>query len=331
MNAIKGHGTPLQSFAVYHRDEQVRRNSSSGGVFTALARQVINAGGVVVGAAFDESMHLRHAIAENLEEFFAYRGSKYLQSDINGVYSRIKVLLENGRTVLFTGTPCQVSGLQTALGKNYKNLLTCDLVCHGAPSAGLFEGYLGFLEKKYRGKIIGYDFRSKEHANARMSYTVKLTVQTKTGVVQRFVSGDEEPYTMRFISGALQAESCYRCPYANLSRKGDLTLADYWGYEQAHPELAQVMGVSLVLVNTAAGEKLLEQAKELEKLPTTAESYLKKNNHLSAPAREHPQRKAIYDAFADRGFSKSFYKKYFLPDGHGLFILKRRLRGIRGR
>lgn len=331
MNRQQPQGQPLKSFAVYHKEEQIRRKSSSGGVFTALARQVLEAGGAVVGAAFDEEMHLRHTVAENEEQLQALRGSKYLQSNVTGVFPRVRGLLEEGRQVLFVGTPCQVAGLYTALGKRYENLLTCDLVCHGAPSAGLFEGYLAFLEKKYKGKVIGYDFRSKDRANDRMSYTVKLTVQTAGGVKQHFLSGDEEPYTMRFISGALQAESCYRCPYTSHSRVGDLTLADYWGYEQAHPELAQVIGVSLVLVNTAAGETLLAQAGALEKLPTTPERYLKRNNHLSAPAKAHPQRSRIYGGFADMGFSKRFYQKYFLPDGYSLYILKRRLRGIRGR
>lgn len=317
----EGNG-PLKSYAAYNREADIRQKSSSGGIFTALANQVIAGGGVVVGAAFDENMHLKHVFAENQDQLEALRGSKYLQSDMRGVYPAVKELLETGRQVLFVGTPCQVAGLHTALGKKYDNLLTCDLVCHGAPSSGLFEGYFAYLEKKHRGKIVGYGFRSKEQANARMSYTVKLTMEDGT---IHYISGDEEPYTMRFISGALQAESCYACPYTSCSRVADLTLGDYWGYEQAHPELAQIQGVSLVLVNTPAGERLLSQAEELELVDTAAEQYLKHNHHLSAPGKKHPQRDGLYRAFADTGFTNSFYKKQFLPEGYGMYILKRRI------
>ena len=155
-----------------------------------------------------------------------------------------------------------------------------------------------------------------------MSYTVKLTMADGR---EYFLSGDEEPYTMRFISGALQADSCSSCPYAAHSRVADLALGDYWGYERAHPELEQIRGVSLVLVNTPAGKTLLEESQGLELVETTAEKYLPKNNHLSVPGRKHPQRDGIYEAFAARGFTKAFYKKYFLPDGHGMYILKRRI------
>ena len=318
---VEGIG-PLKSYAAYNRRGDIRQKSSSGGVFTALAGQVIAAGGAVVGAAFDEKMQLKHVVAENEEQLAALRGSKYLQSDVAQVHPAVEKLLKTGRRVLFAGSPCQVAGLYTALGKQYDNLLTCDLVCHGAPSAGLFEGYLAYLETKYRSKITGYDFRSKEQANDRMSYTVKLTMDD--GAVH-YISGDEEPYTMRFISGALQSESCYDCPYAAHSRMGDVTLADYWGYEQAHPELESIRGVSLVLVNTPAGQALLESLQELELVETTAQQYLPRNSHLSAPGRKHPQRDGIYEAFAATGFTKAFYKKYFLPEGYGMYILKRKI------
>ena len=136
---------------------------------------------------------------------------------------------------------------------------------------------------------------------------------------------------MRFISGALQAESCYNCPYAAHGRVGDLTLADYWGYQQEHPGLAHIKGVSLVLVNTTTGEELLERAEELQLEKTDAQRYQKRNHHLSQPGRKHPQRDALYGVFETEGFTKAFYKKHFLPDGYGMYLLKRRLLRLKGR
>lgn len=319
---------PIHAYAAYHIDEAFRKQSSSGGVFSALAKTVMDRGGVVFGAAFDENMRLYHACAVQEAQLVALRGSKYAQSDIRGVYPRIKQLLQSGTEVLFVGTPCQVAGLRTALGDNVQNLYTCDVVCHGTPSIELFRGYVQFLEKKFKGKILAYDFRSKEQANDRMSYTVKLTLQCGEKTCSRFLAGDEEPYAMRFLSGALQAQSCYNCPFAAQERSGDITLADYWGYETAHPELAAVRGVSLVTVNTAKGAQLLKETPNLMLIATDEELYLQRNKHLSVPTQKHPQRDAIYKAFAINGFTKVFYHKTFLPDGYKRYILKRRIKAM---
>ena len=327
---LSAHHTDMvaTAWAAYHKNSNIRNISSSGGVFYALAKEIIQRGGIICGAAFNQELNLRHTLVYDLENLPQLCGSKYLQSDVRGVYPKIKEAVQAGKTVLFVGTPCQVAGLYTAIGRRPENLITCDLVCHGVPSPGLFQGYLRHLENKYKSKIVSFRFRSKEKANARMSYTVKLGLKQNNTDIFRYISGDEEPYTMRFISGTLQAESCYQCPFASTARTGDLTFADYWGYETAHPELENILGVSLVLANSEKGRILIEALQEVQLIPTQPEKYLPQNNHLSTPIQKHPERDSLYAAFAKQGFTKQFYHKVFLPKGYKLYILKRRIKAL---
>lgn len=314
---------PIQSFLAFNKNETERFQASSGGVFGVLAEMIISNSGVVYGAAFDENLKLRHKCASTIEEIKDLCGSKYLQSEVYPVFEEIKRILPQ-RKVLFVGTPCQVYALKQTLGDS-PNLYTADLICHGAPSPGLFEGYKHFLEQKKGGSIIAYNFRSKEHANAIMSYTVKVTYRKKNQLHSFFMDGDEEPYTMRFISNALQGEGCYNCRFTNLDRQGDITLGDYWGFQEAHPEYKDMMGVSLVLVNSTKGCQLLEKADKLHLVETKKNQYLSKNNHLCVPPMKSEDRDGLYSAFSKMGFTKKFYNKYFLPNGYRTFIFKRRL------
>ena len=323
---VSGRKQPIAAYAAYHQQESVRKNATSGGIFYQLAKDVIQKGGIVYGAAFDEHMKLRHIAADNMRTLQSLCGSKYLQSDLRGVYEKIQKDLEAGKTVFFVGTPCQVSALHAVAGEPEK-LLTADLICHGVPAPGLFQSYLGYLEKRYRGKITDYCFRSKEQSNSRMSYTAKVTL--KAGGDSKkvvYLNGDEEPYAMRFLSNALQCESCFQCPYTSTERPGDITLGDYWGYETAHPELSDVMGVSLVLVRSQRGMAALSEAKNLVLIKTEKERYLERNRHLISPPAKNPERDTLYRAFAGKGFSPYFYHRFFLPRGYKRFILKRRIR-----
>lgn len=314
---------PIQSFLAFNKNERERFHASSGGVFGVLAEIIISNGGVVYGAAFDEKLKLTHKSVSTIEEIRSLCGSKYLQSEVYPVFEEIKQILPQ-RKVLFVGTPCQVYALKQTLGDSY-NLFTADLICHGAPSPGLFEGYKNFLEEKKSGQIIAYNFRSKEHANAVMSYTVKGTYAKKNQLHSFFMNGDEEPYTMRFITNALQSEGCYNCRFTNLDRQGDITLGDYWGFQEAHPEYKDIMGVSLVLVNSTKGCQLLEKADKLQLVQTKKDQYLLKNYHLCVPPTKSEDRDALYFAFSKMGFTKKFYNKYFLPNGYRIYILKRKL------
>lgn len=314
---------PIQSFLAFNKNETERFCASSGGVFSALAQIIISNGGVVYGAAFDENLKLKHKGVSTVDEIADLCGSKYLQSEVYPVFEEIKQILPQ-RKVLFVGTPCQVYALKQTIGDS-PNLFTADLICHGAPSPGLFEGYKHFLEEKRGGAIIAYNFRSKEHANAVMSYTVKGTYTKNNQAHSFFMDGDEEPYTMQFITNALQSEGCYNCRFTNLDRQGDITLGDYWGFQEAHPEYKDMMGVSLVLVNSERGSQLLGKTHKLQLVQTGKEQYLPRNHHLSVPPVKSEYRDVLYSAFTKMGFTKKFYNKYFLPKGYKTYILKRRL------
>ena len=148
-------------YAAKHKDDNVRMNSSSGGMFTAISDYILDIDGVIFGAAFDENFVVRHQRAETVEERNKFRGSKYVQSNLVGVFKDIKNELNKGRTVLFTGTPCQNAGLRSYLNKNYDNLYLCDIVCHGTPSPLIFENYKSFMQKKYKSRIKELSFRDK--------------------------------------------------------------------------------------------------------------------------------------------------------------------------
>ncbi len=318
--------TPIKAFLAFNRNETERFRASSGGVFVELAKAIIaDGGGRVYGAAFDENLKLQHRCASTIGEIEGLCGSKYLQSEVYPVFEEIKQILPE-RKVLFVGTPCQVYSLKQTLG-NAPNLFTVDLICHGAPSSGLFEGYKHFLEKQKGGTIIDYNFRSKERANAAMSYTVKATYKKDNQIHSFFMDGDEEPYTMRFITNVLQSEACYDCHFTNLDRQGDITLGDYWGFHEMYPEYKDMMGVSLVLVNSGKGNKLLEKTNNLQLVPTEKEQYLMYNHHLSVPPLKSEEHDLLYSAFSKMGFTKKFYNKYFLPKGYRTYILKRRALG----
>jgi len=319
---------PRTAYAAYSTEESVRFQSSSGGVFSQIAKMILKQGGTVYGAAFDMQMQLRHVAVNDIRYLDPLCGSKYLQSYLGGIYEDIRDKLLDGNLVFFVGTPCQVSALYNVLNARPHNLITADVICHGTPAPGLFRQYLNYLERKYHGTIIDYWFRSKENANDRMSYTAKVVLQNGDTVKTIFLDGDEEPYALRFLSNALQNESCYQCPYASLQRTGDLTLGDYWGYETAHPELEHVSGVSLVLVNTQSGADALAKTENLALVKTGSDQYLDRNIHLTRPPVRHSDRDKLYLTFSKEGFSNNFYKKSFLPSGYRLYIIKRRIRSF---
>lgn len=318
---------PIAAFLVFNKNEETRNSSTSGGVFSAVGEYVIANDGVVYGAAFDPKYHLYHERAVFMDDLTRLRGTKYLQSNAFQSFVSIQQDLNQGKKVLFVGTPCQVYALKVFLAHDYQNLYTVDLICHGVPSPALFRGYIHFLQKKCDGEIINFQFRSKEHANSRISYTSKYKVRKEDGSEETvFIDGDEDPYIMQFLSNRLQCKACFQCNFTSLDRQGDLTLGDYWGYSEAHPEFGDIQGVSLVLENTVKGNELLFACRDkLHMVLTKEEKYLHKNRHLQSPPTMSDDRNRIYEAFVEKGFNQDFYRHYFLPKGYYQFLVKRRI------
>ena len=198
-----------------------RTVSSSGGAFSAFARKILDNGGIVFGAAFDEKLRCHHIKVDKLEELPPLRGSKYVQSELDGVFLEVKDCLKNGQQVLFTGTPCQIAGLYAYLHKDYDNLLTLDLACHGTPSNAVFQSYLSKLRTLKKCKISSFEFRR------RNGWGIAPSISDRGKLIPIF--DIENLYMCAFEKAALFRQSCYICPFAKLPRVGDCSIADFWG------------------------------------------------------------------------------------------------------
>lgn len=240
---------PQMSYAA--RDKERLMESSSGGVFPKLAESVVAAGGIVYGAAFDSDFSVGHVSAETIEELDYLKGSKYVQSDLFSTYDDIREELEDGRDVLFSGTPCQVAGLHKALGKSYEGLLTVDCACHGVPGPGLWGMYVKELAKRNGGRLSEIRFRDKSGSWYHYDFVVN-------GKKMPYM---KDPYMALFVQNMTLRPSCYACP-ARRGRSGsDLTLADLWNAAYVAPEMNDDKGVSLVCVNTDKGRWAFDNVK----------------------------------------------------------------------
>lgn len=243
-------------FACWNTDKEVRQYSSSGGMFTLLAKAVLEQGGVVFGVVFDPDTGIvLHKMARTLQELRAMVGSKYVQSRIGNTYRKVKTELDAGRQVLFSGTPCQCAGLKSFLAGQPENLYLIDLVCHGVPSPAVFKVYLNAVAGDMTVKKI--NFREKQPSWELFS--IKLTINHRDEYLRDMNS---DPYLRLFLGNYNLNNCCYNCKYANISRCSDVTLGDFWGYLSEKRGLRDNnKGISLVMVNTHKGRKLFEKVK----------------------------------------------------------------------
>jgi coenzyme F420-reducing hydrogenase beta subunit len=241
----------------YIHDEPIRLQSSSGGVFTLVAEHILALGGVVYGAIYDfTEMKVTHARATTKQELAFMRGSKYVQSDSTGMFLKVKKDLQAGIPVMVTGTPCQIAGLYLFLGKEYDNLTTCDLVCHGVPSPGLFTSHFSAIEDRHKSPITGINFRTKARGWGNfLNFFIEIETDTK----KQLTYAPLDAYYAVFLSNLALRPVCYQCKYATTHRDADLTLGDFWGVNKEIPELSDGKGTSLISVNTQKGEALLQQ------------------------------------------------------------------------
>ena len=318
-----------QVYAAVNKDDNVLKESSSGGIFSVIASYILLNGGYVCGAAFEDDLYLHHILINSKEELYRLRGSKYIASENEGIYTEIKNLLNDGIMVYYTGTGCQVAGLRAFLRKEYVNLITSDLVCHGTPSQKMFRAFVTEIEKKYNVKLYNYAFRDKKVNGWSCNSSSSSSRELATG---RNVYMDFEriqnAYFTAFISGSINREGCYECPFADPHRCGDITLADYWGVEQFHKEIKAFKGVSAIVVNTDKGRDLLKKISDnVDLTPSKMEWVTVVNANLVKKTPRPERRNTIYKELDNDSnkmiisfISKSHYINYLK------FILKKYVR-----
>lgn len=242
------------AYACINKDEEQRKNSSSGGIFSLLAEKILDNGGIVFGAKFNDDFDVEHDYIVKKEELYKLRGSKYVQSSINDTFKKAKEYLEQDKYVLFTGTPCQIEGLKSFLNKDYKKLFTQDIICHGVPAPNAWRKY-----KKYilnGSKIQKINFRNKEYGWKNFSINIK------TDKTNYLVSHHKDIYMGAFLNDILLRESCYECKFKKENRISDITLADFWGIEKINSKIDDDRGISLVILNTENGKNIFDMIKD---------------------------------------------------------------------
>jgi coenzyme F420-reducing hydrogenase beta subunit len=246
----------LVAYACINKNDSVRIKSSSGGVFTLLAEQILTEGGVVFGAGFNKKFEVEHSYIEHKKDIDRFRGSKYVQSKIGETYKQAKEFLEEGRKVLFTGTPCQIGGLRLYLRQHYKNLFCVDVVCHGVPSPTVWKKYVEYREEISQSPVKRICFRDKN--KGWKIFSVSFLFENNTEYQSTF---NKDPYMIAFLKNICLRLSCYVCKFKGFNRQGDITLGDFWGIENILPKIDDNKGTSLVLVNSNNGKDMLKKIK----------------------------------------------------------------------
>lgn len=258
-NGINNHNQP-EAYACYSTDGAIRIQSSSGGVFTCLAMDILNRGGAVFGAAFDVDLTVKHVCVTETKGLEKLRGSKYLQSRIGDAYTSVKQMLKSGQLVLFTGTPCQIGGLKLFLGKDYDNLYTADVICHGAPSPKIWETYLEYIETQCDSRVdkcMAPSFRHKTPGKPGYS----LCIHFEDGA-EYCNPAWQDSYMGAFVNDLTLRPSCYRCEFKSLYRNSDITMADFWGADKIVPNIYDHNGMSLVFLNSEKGRQLFRSIQD---------------------------------------------------------------------
>lgn len=284
-------------YAAWNKDDKIRRDSTSGGVFSALAEYVLEGGGVVYGAVLDGKQHLHHTACFRKEDLWRMRGAKYVQSDLSEVFKEIKEHLKT-RPVLFSGTPCQVDGLYRYLGTRPENLTTCDLVCHGVPSPAVWEDMAASIEQRKKKTLQAVRFRNKVTGWKDSHFTTVYSDGTvDTAPLMRTEFG------RAFGRALFLRPSCHSCAYTNLNRPGDFTLGDFWGLAADELPEQQEKGVSLLLVNTPHGSHVFDKL-PLARQPYTVERAIAGNPRLASPIPQSADRAAFFAAYALQPFDQ---------------------------
>lgn len=312
---------PVRVLAAINKDMYVRWNSTSGGVFSALADVMYKQGGYVSGALYNEDFTVRNYISDNLEDLERLRSSKYLQSRAEGIFKEIRELLKSGKQVLACGTPCQMAALRSYLRKDYENLVIVDFICRGVNSPKVYRSYLDSLEKRYGSKVVYVKAKNKELGWRNLTRKVTFANgQSYYGVHM------EDDFRRGYHTNVFCRPSCYDCKFKGFPRIADITIADYWGIEKVDRNLDNNIGTSMILLNSRKGVSYFEQTKgHFEYRDTPFEAILDGNIALRKsiePAKIN--RKSFFESLDRHGFDYVTEKYY--PLHHNAGGLKKRVK-----
>jgi coenzyme F420-reducing hydrogenase beta subunit len=260
-------------------------------LFTLIAEDVLSSGGVVFGARFDDRFNVIHDYVEKVDKLSDFRGSKYVQSRIGDSYEQVQEFLQQGRLVLFTGTPCQISGLKHYLGKDYDNLLCQDIVCHGVPSSKVWQKYVSYRETLAGTSTRKISFRRKEHGWKR--YSVSFLFNSDTEYLQRAHS---DLYIQAFLKDICLRPSCHACKFKTVNRESDITLADFWGIQNVLPDMDDDKGTSFVTIHSEKGKQLFERIqRSLVGQEVDVWQGIQYNSAMIRSAKRHPHRDEFFE------------------------------------
>lgn len=309
-------------YAAWNKDEETLKQSSSGGIFGLFSKYIIENDGVVFGAIYNENLSVEHIKIESLHEVRRLHGSKYVQSNIGESFKEVKIALEENKYVLFTGTPCQVAGLYGFLGgDNFEKLFTCDLICHGVPSSGVFKDYISYLENRENEKLKSIQMRSKKSGWMQGSEISLVFGKCKKIIVN---PPDKDPFMNGFMYSTFLRKSCYKCKYAKIPRESDITLGDFWGIgNDMSFDKPTSQGISLVIVNSKKGEKLFEKCKkEMVFERRNLNEAMKGNEMLSPHYYINPYRENFFKDYQIESFDKLIPKYLMRKQSYKNILIK---------
>lgn len=287
-------------YAVQNRDSKTLYHSAAGGAFSAIANAVLEQKGAIYGAGYDENMVVKHFRADNENELIRFRSSKYVQSDISNIFASVKEDLQQKKTVCFSGTPCQVAGLKSFLGKEYENLITVDLVCKGVGSPRVLEQYVSLMEKKYNSKIVAMNFKRKTYGY----HSSTMSVDFANGETYSR-GGITDPMMRSFRANICLRPSCATCPFKGIDRVSDLTIFDCWHYTELTGKKDDDKGHTAVLVHSDAGEKWIHLSQRWLKIdPIDVDDVIGMDGVMvSMVVVEHPKRQQYFEYLSTKGIN----------------------------
>lgn len=301
---VKPYQEEQHIYACWSKDDGLRSRSSSGGIFSLLAVQVLSHGGAVCAVGYsDDCKECYHKIIWSLEELDDLRRAKFVQSKKYDVYQKVKDTVAGGATLLFCGTPCEVGGLRQFLGREYDNLITCDIICGCVSSPMVYRTYIEFLNQKFQANAVSVNFKDKRKGWRGKAIAVKFD-----NGEEYYNSILDDDYCVSFHSRYNIRPSCFNCKYRSLQRGADITLGDFWAIEKYNEAFDDNKGTSFVLVNTSKGEKALQQLDlNIHRMDIDYEEYCMKYNwcmHRNPYGMPEEDRRTFYQDVVNMPFDQ---------------------------